>query len=875
MALARYAGVGEVCPNWGITVESGGFFTNSGTLYFSFQLQNRAGFNIPSVSHEVAYSPNQKIVLTIPESVKKPGWDIHYYVLSCGNSADPSTHVQIARVPGFQWGEGIQPQSVRTELPVSIELSRNGHVTFAPSVATLADLPVGADRLDGQARWVTSESKWFEYRADSTLPIGVDVAAADIGRWVRIGGASTYVSNTEIGVGSDRAITDINPVTVIPTPSYPIGNSKVLPLWSAYYWLYNDTNSNLSAGTEFGVELEYNNKQSPDLLNGLVQIAFLGYVKSDGSVRTADSEGRTFQNIGGFVSWTPKLTVPFVTPDDLLPGEAIALAVKPFFSAAELKNEITPKSVFGIIPAIRTQSGEPNPLWDLLPGGVVFARDDQYRVVTGLGLSIDILSGVALVGRYSFPSKPRRTIAGLQPNTAGQKVIINGDGAVYIEPSTYQPMVAEAIRAIVSTVSGESAASDWSDWVAIASGQGLKVNVTYPTSIRSNYPDVIALSDKAVFNPRRIKIYVQRQDTLVIRAFSGFGIVTGEQEFEIADFDGAVSTLPTVSADFSLFAPNNPTAIALTSGTFTATNYRVAIAFDYDGNQITGISHASPPCITEWEGDFRPASVSVGTVTSLPPGSLPIVTNSSVASNVAVLNFSIPKGDTGDKGDRGEKGDTGDAGLGFNFAGEYRDEDVYNRNDVVFSDDNLWVCTEFQCGDAPNSLSTQWQLFLPKGATGATGLTGKSIHYSGNWNSISPYNQGTIVKTDNRYWVAKAEVENLQLYQDRLHPITVEGIQCYKTIQFSANADHLTIEYLIAKRETFVGIPPYSLQLSDNDLFGGGSASIQTVLGQLQLSNYLNLQILSDRRFVSLTDSTGANIFFNIVNATIFLVKNE
>ncbi len=114
MVVARYAGVGEVCPPWNITVGTGGFLTNSGTLYFSFQLQNRAGFNIPSVSAVIPYSPNQKIIVTIPELIKKPGWDIHYYVLSCGNSADPSTHVQIARVPGFQAGVGIEPQSVRT-----------------------------------------------------------------------------------------------------------------------------------------------------------------------------------------------------------------------------------------------------------------------------------------------------------------------------------------------------------------------------------------------------------------------------------------------------------------------------------------------------------------------------------------------------------------------------------------------------------------------------------------------------------------------------------------------------------------------------------------------------------------------------------------
>lgn len=877
MVVARYAGVGEVCPPWNITVGTGGFLTSSGTLYFSFQLQNRAGFNIPSVSSAIAYSPSQKITLTISESVKKPGWDIHYYILSCGNSADPNTHVQIARVPGFQWGVGIEPQSARTVLPATIELSRNAHIALAPSVGTLADLPTGADRLDGQTRWVTSESKWFEYRADSSLPIGVDVVAANIGRWVRIGGASTYVSETSAGVGSDRAIAAINPVTVIPTPSYPIGNSKVLPSWSAYYWLYNETNSNLSAGTEFGVELEYNNKRSPDLLNGLVQIAFLGYVKSDGSTRTTDSEGRQFQNVGGFVIWTPKLTVPFITPDDLLPGEAIAIAVKPFFSAAELKNEVTPKSVFGIIPAIRTQSGEPNPLWDLLPGGVVFARDDQYRVVTGLGLSVDILPGVALVGRYSFPSKPRRTIAGLQPNTAGQKIIINGDGAAYPELPSYQPTVTEAIRAIVSTASGESAVSGWSSYLAVATGKGLSVTVTHPTAIRSSYPDAIAGNNKAIFNARRINIYIQRQDTNEIRSFSGFGIIPGtaQQTFEVANWtDGVVATLPTPNSSFSLFAANTPTTVSIDGGTFSVTSYRVAIAFDYDGNQVTAISHASPPCIEEWEGDFRPASVEIGTVTSLPPGSLPTVTNSSVASNVAILNFAIPKGDKGNVGERGEKGDTGDAGLGLNFRFGFDFENVYDMNDIVLYQENLWICTDNQTEEEPSDQATGWELFLPRGATGATGYAGKNIHWRNTWNSAAPYNEGTIVKTDNRFWIAKTNIENSQLYQNKIHGVTTGNIPAYKTIQFSSAADNQDLEYLLDRSDTFTGNPPFRISLSNNDLFGGSSAAITNqVINNLQLLSYLKLNILPNRRFMTISDNNSRDIFFNIIAATILLVK--
>ena len=606
MVISRYAGVGQICPTWNVQVSSGGNFSSSRTLYFGFQLQNRAGFNIPSVSGAIAHTQNQQITFSLPEM--PPGWDIHYFVLSAGTTPDPSTFVQIARMPGYQCGPGISPQSLKTALPTTIALSRDAHIALAPTVATLNDLPIGLDRLDGQARWVTSEAKWFEYRADSNLPMNIDTVAADFGQWVRIGSASTYVSDTTTGVGSDRPIISINPITTIPTPPYPgqpASNAKVLPNWEAQYWLYNDDNVVLPAGTEFGIELEYNNQRSPDLLNGLFLVRFLGYVGFDGSIRTSDSSGREFLTSGAYYEWQPKVTTPFVTPDDLQPGEAIALGVKPYFSAAELNNQMTPKSVIGVIPVIRTQSGDYNPLGKLIPEGVVYAEADRYRVVPNTGLSYDILSGNALIGSYDFPVKPRRTFGGLSPNTALQQVVINGNAAVFTEPPTYTPSASEALRALVGTIAGTSIAGQWSNAVAISTGATL--TLAYPSAIRGDYPDAIALSNKAKFNPPFVTIFLQRLDTKEIRQFSGYAVtVRQSQKFTLSDWSkgSVVSGLPSASTDFSLFAALGVAIAPTNSGNFPSANYRATYAFVYDGNQITTISHASPPCITEFSGNF-------------------------------------------------------------------------------------------------------------------------------------------------------------------------------------------------------------------------------------------------------------------------------
>ncbi|MBN3946737.1 MAG: hypothetical protein HWQ38_09665 [Nostoc sp. NMS7] len=653
---SQYAGVGQICPMFSVATASGGTLT-AGSCYFSFQLQNRAGFNTPSVSAQITYTTNQKIIITIP--VIPDGWDVHYFAISAGATNDPSTHVQIARVPGYQWGVGIESQSVKTVLPTTLELDRDSKLLLAPSVATVEELPSGADKLDGQVRWVIDVAMWYENRADSSLDPSPPNASPDVillsdiplalplplGRWVRIGGASTYVSDTITGVGCDRTISSIKPVTVIPTPTYPGETlSKFLPSWEAKYWIYNDLPNALPAGTEFGIELEYNNKRSPDLLSGLVMVKFIGFVEPDGSIRTQDSNGRDFPNLGAFFPWTPKLTTPFITIDDLQPGEAIALAIKPFFSVAEFGV----KDVIGVFPTTRIQSGDYNPLGKLFPSGIVYDIGDRYRVVPGTGLSYDVLSGCVLIASYDFPEKPRRTFGGLQPNTSGQKVVINGNASVFTDLPSYEPSASEAIRAIVSTVAGESVAGEWSSYVAITAGATL--TLSYPCdsdgvgTIRADYPDVIKGNSEGAFNGFGVNIYLQRQDTLEIRRFSGFGVVAAtSQQFTISNWTaGVVMALPTPAADFSLFAPGLAAIAPSITGNFPATNYRVAYSFVYDGNQITSISHASPPCIKEREGGLELPQIEVNPViTILGAGESATVVDTGTGVN-SYLTFSIP-----------------------------------------------------------------------------------------------------------------------------------------------------------------------------------------------------------------------------------------
>jgi len=663
MVVSRYAGVGTNCPLLNIDVIGSGNLLSSGALYFSFQLQNRAGYNIPSVSGIINYVPSQKIVITIPTSIRKNGYDIHYVIISAGSNVDPSTHVQLARYPGYQFGVGIDSQTLLSNLPATIELSLDQHISLAGTVATLNDLPTGIDRLDGQTRWVTSESKWFEYRADSSLNAGTNVIVADIGRWVRVASASSYIANSESSGGSDYPLVLVQPTTAIPTPLYPGDNglSKTLPTWEAKYIIVNNNDVNIPEGTEFGIDLEYNDQSSPDLLNGLFMVEFKGYVRTDGSLRiTKTLDGSEFVNIGGYIPWTPRLLTQFVTPDDVLPNESILIAVKPWFSAAELmfftdyKNSSTGMvsgDVVSIRPVIRTQSGDYNPLGKLLNGSsVIYNLGEKYKVLPSTGLSYRLLSGSALVQNYDFPLKPSRDFTGLIPSSANQKIVINGNGAVFNENSSYSVQTSEALRALVSTLPGESAIGVYSSYLS-SGGNGFNITLNYPCNssgmgtIRSNYPGGIAGSIKGDFNPHGVNIYIERQDTLEIRKFTGNLVVPNiSQVFTVLDWnDGTTSSLPNL--DFGLFSPNTASLVTANSGNFPVTNYRVAYSFIYDGNQITDINHSSPPCIYEWDGDFQPPSVTVASTITLQPGQNAAVVNVG-SGNAAQFEFYIPRGES-------------------------------------------------------------------------------------------------------------------------------------------------------------------------------------------------------------------------------------
>lgn len=143
------------------------------------------------------------------------------------------------------------------------------------------------------------------------------------------------------------------------------------------------------------------------------------------------------------------------------------------------------------------------------------------------------------------------------------------------------------------------------------------------------------------------------------------------------------------------------------------------------------------------------ASISVGTVTTLPSGSAPTVLNSGTSS-AAILNFSLPSGTQGPAGADGAAGPQGTAGQrgSYNFTG-IADPTALNPANKLGLDNYLNTTT----GDwfQYNSTSAEWTLQGnirgPQGLQGLTGATG-AVGPSGNELANDILEETTVARVD-------------------------------------------------------------------------------------------------------------------------------
>ena len=187
---------------------------------------------------------------------------------------------------------------------------------------------------------------------------------------------------------------------------------------------------------------------------------------------------------------------------------------------------------------------------------------------------------------------------GLLANTEGQVIAVNAPfNSIIVRGSNSELKTYEEKRAEVGTglgPSGRYTASDWSSPVTIAGPTDtLQVVVNHPTTIRSDYPDSQIAGKTAPYNAFNIVVLVRFGGTIYEAIATT--VLGSPQTINITDLGPTIlGGVPDSSSDqsFGLFGYGAIAASAITAGSsLAAGNYEVAIVHEYNGSQVTRISH--------------------------------------------------------------------------------------------------------------------------------------------------------------------------------------------------------------------------------------------------------------------------------------------
>jgi hypothetical protein len=542
---------------------------------------------------QVTVPANKKLTITLPSGYKLAGEYWSSYTIAASTTNTLSTLVQLGKIK-------VTATTIVFDTEEDFALSK---IIADPSL--LPSVPV-----HGQLRSIGSLSgNVFEYQSTPILaPNGTSVLSSiDGGVWVyRPGNFSAYVAVTTDAGGCDRAANLVVP-TLLNTPIYDPASPTSA---ETTYWIVNTDTDPIAAGKRVGVAIAVDGIVDDTTYDGLLSVRFLGYSDINaGTRRTIDSTTATFPNLDALQAYTIAKS-GLILPDDLDEDEAYTIALSPTFSTSAGAIAET-GGTLSAYPFLYDQINNYNAAAGAY-GDRIYARYEVGTVLPLAGLSARVGKRLGIVGNYEFEA-PAAVVSGLTPN-ALQRLIINGNGAIAAKPSSYSPSASEAIRAIVSTESGYTAPTAYQS-VTVSGSQSVNVAIGYPSNgttatIRANYPDRIAGSSGiAKFNAPFVSVFLRSGG--VIKRFDGFVVSDGaSQTFNISNWSAGtiVSALPTVAANFGLFAPTTVTPTTAASGNIPAGAIDVSVSFRYDGSAITKISHAPiDGCI--FEASFTQAQI--------------------------------------------------------------------------------------------------------------------------------------------------------------------------------------------------------------------------------------------------------------------------
>ncbi len=601
-------------PSSSIVVGSGNI-TAGGTLYFFLTARNRAGWTVASNPVAITYPANSSITITLPPAARGLGTDFLRYSLSANTTNTPISAYQLA-----EW-ENYEADEYSRRTLFEIVLTRNEHINPAGSVAIPADLPTGADLLNGQHRLIigglppTTTSSYYKYAQFTARPTdGVNVLEPNPGqKWIRTTNPYTcQILDPASTGGCAQDVRNIDSAYILLPPPYdPVQPSPVKGLSPIKLTWRNNSPIPLKAGTNFALSIRQGAANRTDAFNGKLILTFKGFTDGLGNYDRFDAGGiNAMPNVDIDRVWgyTDDALGILTLNKDLPPGESAVYEIAAFFTAQQFQGNLAATELISTYLYPYTQSGKNvAPLW-AITGDLILPVAERMHVVPELGAGVKVSSGSAIVKAYTFSQVPDQSIYGLTLNTPNQKIAIDGNGNCAIRTT---PLGSEAIRAVVSTQSGRAKLGTYSPSITIAASGRANLALTYPgytgdgnAQIRSDYP--IIGGDVGAFNPTFVRVFA-RVGTNYYRALSAgntdIAIVPGFTQTIAIDSLGALIPALTDPTDllFGLFAPPTATATPAAGGTIPAGSYQFCAAYYYDGSTASIIDHTDPSVIRESE----------------------------------------------------------------------------------------------------------------------------------------------------------------------------------------------------------------------------------------------------------------------------------
>lgn len=578
MPKFQFAGVRPQACIHSVQILSGGSTTSAiaGDWKFYLQFRNRAGYSLLSDPVAVTLVAGNRVQITIPADARRDGEHHEEWVI-CGARSLYNVDARVlCTVPAYD-NSGNQ-----VALPASITLSTDEHFGIERTVTAEADLP--SLPLHGMRRGLLSTGQIVRYNSfdskwDNVIPPSF----------------SSYVNSAEGAGGANRDAGLLDWQNCI-IPDYDSGFSQPVRGTAIGYWLCNDTDFDIPSGTP--VALTFRAGKFTDF-GGKMVIRPRGYVNilTGNLDRTGEGGTGYYEGIDQDFIYQ-KIDGEIVLEKNLPPGWAFFFEVIPQFSDAQTGNLVLQGEIITLYASFSNERSMYAPGTQGLGDFIYPDPPTRKRIYPRIGyLSAKASPGAGLIKQREFRKSGSEIILGFSANTANQQVVISGDGLCFLADAL-PPYAAR--RALVGTLDGVGLPTGFQGNLAVDAGKVIRLNIIHPTTIRNNYPDVVAGSNLGDFNASKVYVYVRNlSNGNILRYIHDIIPGSTSANFAIGGLPGTtVTSLPMPDNTFGLYEPVSFTAqTELVSGFLPTANVEVAIAYYFE-NTVTSLDHATD-CITE------------------------------------------------------------------------------------------------------------------------------------------------------------------------------------------------------------------------------------------------------------------------------------